>query len=165
MNAEFESYVQRYSADLTRFCFSLCKNTYDAENLFQETWLKAMKNLKRYNPEKSFDKWLFAICANTFKDRKRLFFNRQKLDFSSHEEKSVFLNSIPDISSENSFLYLELHNAVSTLPKKERVVLALYYFKDYTIKEISEILNTPESTVKSRLKKAKSDLKRRLGYE
>lgn len=165
MNAEFEPYVQKYSTDLTRFCLSLYNNKYDAEDLFQETWLKALKNLNKYNIEKPFDKWLFAICANVFKDRKRLFFNRQKVEFSSDEEKSAFLNSIPDISSENSFMYFELHNAVSTLPKKERVVLALYYFKDYTIKEISEILNTPESTVKSRLKKAKSDLKRRLGYE
>ena len=77
----------------------------------------------------------------------------------------MFFDSLPDINSEKRFDYVELHCAVAALPNKFKVVLTLYYFKDYSIKEISEILSLAEGTVKSRLRKAKSVLKRRLTDE
>ena len=61
--------------------------------------------------------------------------------------------------------YLQLHRAIATLSKKLRITLTLFYFKDYTVKEISEILNIPEGTVKSRLNTARRIIKRRLENE
>lgn len=165
MKADFDSLINFYSADLTGLCISLCGNISDAEDLFQDTWLKAMKYYKKYDSSKPFEKWLFAICVNTYKDKLKLFYNKRKINFTSDEEKNAFLNSVPDKKAENEKLYLELHLAVSALPKKLKVVLVLYYFKDYSIKEISEILNIPDGTVKSRLKKAKTELKRGLNDE
>lgn len=161
MNPEFDRYIALYSADLTRLCLSLCGNIHDADDLFQETWLKAMKGYHRYNTEKPFDKWLFSICANTYKDSLRLSFNRRRFEFSSDEEKEGFLSSIPDESGKTEE-YLELYDAMEKLPKKQRVTLSLFYFKDFSVKEIAEILSVPENTVSSRLKAAKKNLRRWL---
>lgn len=165
MNCNFDDYIKRYSLDLTRLCLSLCKSRADADDLFQDTWIKAMKNYSKYDNTLPFDKWLFAICVNTYKNNLKLAFNRKKLLFSNDEEKNYFLNSIPDVTSENSDDYIMLHTAIQELNKNQRIIISLFYFKDYSIKEISEILKIPEGTVKSRLHLAKSALKRRMCYE
>ncbi len=161
----FDEYINLYSGELTRFCISLCGNKADADDLFQETWYKAMKNYDKYNDAYPFEKWLLAICANCFKDFKRLSHNKRIVGFQNESEENLFFDSLPDINSEKRFDYVELHCAVAALPNKFKVVLTLYYFKDYSIKEISEILSLAEGTVKSRLRKAKSVLKRRLTDE
>ncbi len=165
MNSDFDSYITRYSAELTRLCISLCGRKADAEDLFQETWHKAIKYYSKYDKSMQFDKWLFSICVNTYKNILKSAYNRKSYDFVTEEEKTEFINSIPDISEDNKQDYFELHEAVENLPKKQKLVLVMYYFKDYTVKEISEILKLPEGTVKSRLHSAKSTIKRRLENE
>lgn len=165
MDCNFNEYITKHSLDLTRLCLSLCGNRADADDLFQDTWFKAMKNYSKYNKTLPFDKWLFAICVNTYKNNLKLAFNRRNVSFADDEEKTRFINSIPDISGENSDDYIMLHTAIQRLDKKRRIVLLLFYFKDYSIKEISEILKIPEGTVKSRLYSAKSELKRRMKCE
>ncbi|WP_255882387.1 MULTISPECIES: RNA polymerase sigma factor [unclassified Ruminococcus] len=165
MNGNFDEYIRLYSADLTRLCVSLCRNTSEAEDLFQETWCKAINNYSKYNSSLPFDKWLYSICVNTYKNTSRLFYNRFKVSFRSEEEQIAFFNSIPDISYENSDEYFELHKIISALPKKQRVVIILKYFKDYSTKDIAQILDIPEGTVKSRLYSAKAYIRRRLENE
>lgn len=165
MDCNFNDYITKYSLDLTRLCLSLSGNRADADDLFQDTWYKAMKNYSKYNRALPFDKWLFAICVNTYKNNVKLAFNRRNVSFTNDEEKMRFLNSIPDITEKNSDDYIMLHTAIQKLDKKRRIVLVLFYFKDYSIKEISEILKIPEGTVKSRLYSAKSELKRSMCYE
>lgn len=162
---DFDEYIQLYSRDLTRLCISLCRNTTEAEDLFQETWCKAIKYHSRYNSSLPFEKWLYSICVNTFKNNHKLFCNRHRVNFSSEEEQTLFFNSIPDFSNENSDEYFELHRIISSLPKKQKVVIVLHYFKDYTTREIADILNIPEGTVKSRLYSAKACIRRRLENE
>ncbi len=163
MYKTFQEYVDLYSKDLSRLCLSLCCNTQDAEDLFQDTWLKAMKNYHKYNSKYPFDKWLYAICVNTYKNTLKLHYNRNKAVFNTAEDKEYFLYSIPDDSSLNLAEYFELRGIVADLPKKLRTVLILKSFKDYSLKEIADMLGIPEGTVKSRLHNAKSIIKRRLG--
>lgn len=165
MKIDFDEYIRRYSRDLTRLCISLCRNTAEAEDLFQETWCKAIKNQKKYNSSMPFEKWLYAICVNTFKNTHKLFYNKFKINFRNEEEKIAFINSIPDFSIENSDEYFELHKIISSLPKKQKAVIILYYFKDYSAKEIAQMLNISEGTVKSRLHYAKDYIRRRLKNE
>lgn len=165
LNSDFDKYIRLYSKDLTRLCISLCKNATEAEDLFQETWCKALKNYSKYNSSLPFEKWLYSICVNTFKNTRKLFYNSLKVSFNSEEEQTAFFNSIPDFSNENSDEYFELHKIISALPKKQKVVIILHYFKDYSTKEIAQILSIPEGTVKSRLYSAKAYIKRRLENE
>lgn len=162
MNSELEKLAQRYSADLTRLCVSLCGNCADAEDLFQETWLKAARHFHRYRADKPFDKWLFAICVNTYKNTLKAAYHRKRRCFRTAEEQDAFFAAIPDAQGERREEYLALHEAIAVLPKKQRLVIVLCYFKDYSIKDAAQILHIPEGTVKSRMAAAKATLKRRL---
>ncbi len=161
MKSEFEKYIGRYSADLTRLCVSLCGNFSDAEDLFQETWLKALKNYKKFDESKPFEKWLFTICVNTYKNSVNTAFFKKRRLFQSDEEERAFFECIPQYDEEKDD-YTQLYKAISSLSKKHRIVIALYYFKDYSIDEISQIINVPTGTVKSRLSYARAQIKRRL---
>lgn len=158
---EFERYVERYSADLMRFCYKLCADQYDAEDLFQDTWTKALRRFDAFDTERDFRIWLFSICVNTFKDAGRRKYNSIKLRFQNTEEKERFLYSIPT-EQKDIDEYMDLYNAIASLNKKHRIVITLYYFKEFSAKEIAEILSIPEGTVHSRLNTAKKILKRRL---
>ncbi len=161
----FERCVFLYSQDLTRLCLSLCGNMTDAEDLFQETWHKAMKNYSKYNKNQPFDKWLFSICVNTYKNSLKLSFNSRRMVFSTEEEQELFFNSIPDNSAGSPDEYGELHKIICSLPKNQRIVITLKYFKDYSLSDIAQITGVPLGTVKSRLHSAKETIRRRLNYE
>ena len=126
---DFERYVAEYSRELTRFCIKLCGDVHDAEDLFQDTWARALDKFDQYDQSSSFKSWLFTICAD------------QETDVDA---------------------YLDLHAAILSLPKKHRLVLVLYYFREFSQSEIARMLDIPEGTVKSRLNTAKKLLKRRL---
>lgn len=161
---DFERYVRAYSPELTRFCMKLCGNVHDAEDLFQDTWTRAFDRIEQYHSEYSFKSWLFAICANTFKNAKKHKYNSSKAVFATQEEKENFIRSIP-ADEQDIDAYLDLHAAILSLPKKHRVVLVLYYFRAFSQSEIAQMLQIPEGTVKSRLNTAKKLLKRRLTHE
>lgn len=165
MKTEIERYVLLYSRDLTKLCLHLCSNSQDAEDLFQETWAKAIRHFEKYDKTKAFDKWLFSICVNTYKNNLKLGFNKRRVTFSSEEESQLFFNSIPDKSNYTRDDYAELHKTIESLPKKQKVVLILRYFRDLSVSEVADILNIPEGTVKSRLHQAKKTIRRRMNYE
>ena len=165
MKKTFDQYAADHSADLTRVCISLCGNMHDAEDLFQETWLRALKGFDTYQDDRTFDKWLFSICVNAFKSRLRLFYNRKRFEFATDDEKQAFFDSLPDKVEEAPDVYYELHSAIMTLPKKLRAVIVLYYFRERSISDVAQILNIPEGTVKSRLHSARQQIKRRLERE
>ena len=161
---KISEYINLYSRDLTRLCLSLCNQKSDAEDLYQATWEKAIKNLRKYNSEKPFDKWLFSICVNTYKDMVKSSFRRKILSFTKTEDLELTLNSIPEtVAPVDEFI--TLHQALKKLSPDKRQAVALYYFKDYSTKEVAEILNIPEGTVKSRLSSARQDLRKELNNE
>ena len=165
MKKEFAIYAQQYSADLTRLCMSLCGNKTEAEDLFQETWLKAMRHYDKYDKSKPFDKWLYSICVNTYKNTLNSARRRFQYLFKTGEESDSFFNSIPEINANNREDYYLLHTAVRRLSMKKRTVIVLYFFKGYSESEIAEILKIPVGTVKSRLSAAKTEIKRRMTDE
>ena len=161
---DFERYVGLYSRDLWRFCIKLCGDSHDAEDLYQDTWAKALRSLGGFKEGTDFKSWLFTICVNTFKDAGRSRYNSSKQLFRDEEEKERFLSSIP-ADGQDIDAYIDLHAAVLALPKKYRVVITLFYFREFSLKEIAGILGVPEGTVSSRLNTARKLLKRRLSHE
>lgn len=157
-------YIQKYGKDLTNLCISLCKNQFDAQDLYQSTWEKVIRHFKRYNSEMPFDKWLYRICINTHKDMLKSPFRKRMVHFDSDEDLTHTLNSIPDsVAPKEDFI--ALHQAVSKLSLEKRQVVALYYFKDFSTKEVASILEIPEGTVKSRLNAAREQIRKELSYE
>lgn len=158
---DFEGYTEKYSRDLTRLCTKLCSDPHDAEDLFQDTWVRAFNRIDQYDSSKSFKTWLFTICVSIYRNSGKSKYNTSRLSFRTTEEKERFLNSIPD-GEKDIDAYLSLQAALSELPKKHRAVIILYYFREFSQKETAQILGIPEGTVKSRLSTAKKLLKRRL---
>ena len=109
--------------------------------------MDAFKNIKSLKKDKYFDTWLCRILINN--SNKIINKNNRILDYKAilHEEKNTSIDS------------LELRNLLLSLDSKYSVPLVLYYYNGYSIKEISEILDLPINTIKTRLARAKSRLK------
>jgi RNA polymerase sigma-70 factor (ECF subfamily) len=146
--------IKLYEKDLSKLCIYLCRNTTEAEDLYQETWLKVIRNFHKYDIHRPFEKWLYSICINTFKNMRKTSARKHEFLFSTKEKEDICISSIPhqDIPQED---YYRLYEAISKLPHKHKVVVVLRYFKDYSEKDVAEILKIPVGTVKSRLNKAK----------
>lgn len=161
---DITNYINTYGKDLTRLCLSLCKNRADAEDLYQTTWEKVLKNIRRYNKEKPFDKWLFTLCVNAHRDMVKSPFRKKIFHFDTAEDLDRTLNSVPDTTLPHDE-FISLRAAISKLTLEKRQVIALYYFKDYSTKEVAEILDLPEGTVKSRLSTARNEIRKELNDE
>jgi len=156
---QLDDLVLLHADSLYRFCYHLCGNADSAAELFQDTWVKALQNINKCRAEQTILGWLFTIAANLHKDKYRRhmrwlkIFSRTKLELS--------LIKTPDdlVESERRSL---VRQAVGDLDDNHRIPIMLYYFDDYSVKTISNLLAIPEGTVKSRLHQARKHLKNRL---
>lgn len=62
-----DQYIQKYGRRLYGLCRSLCASPYDADDLYQETWLRVVKHISQYDPSREFEPWLTRICVNTYR--------------------------------------------------------------------------------------------------
>ena len=144
-------------------CCTLCANIHDAEDLYQETWLKVFWNIDKYDPAREFEGWLTAICVNTYRNSlKRILKSPVWNGFASDEEKTLVLENIAVCEPSD---YSDLHAAINRLPEKLRITIILFYFRDMDVAGTAKVLKVPEGTVKSRLNKARKLLKEVLTSE
>jgi len=157
-----DQYIRQYGKRLYGLCLSLCGNSFDADDLYQDTWLKAVKHIAQYDTTKEFEPWLMRICVNTYRNTLRRIARSPFLNFSSGEEKDALLQSIP--ATENPD-YAPLYEAIDRLPDKLRLTVILFYFRDMDAASTAAVLGIPTGTVKSRLNKARKCLKEVLSDE
>ena len=157
--------VAEHGTALSRFCSKLCRGQYEAEELYQETWCRAVEKIHLYNNEKPFQTWLFTICVNIFRSAYRKSKKTKITEFNSDEEKERAINnaaiSKPVFNEENDMI----RQAVNELDAKHRIVVVLHYFGGYSMEEIASIAGIPRGTVKSRLHKARETIRGRLEDE
>ena len=150
----FEQYVADYGDKLSRLCFSLCRNEHDASDLYQDTWLKAY-NAYENNDIHNFEKWLYSICVNLYKDNyRKKTRGLQEIVFDSTEHKDAFMASLSVEDDYDSNDYSELYSAIDKLPEKLRICISLRYFSDLSCAEISNVLEISVSAVTTRLSRA-----------
>ncbi|OGF21386.1 hypothetical protein A2316_03625 [Candidatus Falkowbacteria bacterium RIFOXYB2_FULL_38_15] len=157
--------IKRYLKPIFGFVFSYIKNSEDAEEITQDAFFKAWKNLKKFDKEKSFKTWLFSIAKNTaldfLKKKKPLLFSAIEKD----EKENSIIGEIPEPSPlpdeilNRADLTSELNLAMDKLSPKYREVIFLYYKEQFNFREISELLNEPLDTIKSRHRRAIIDLR------
>lgn len=157
-----DKYIQRYGRRLYGLCRSLCPSPFDADDLYQETWLRVIKHIDKYDLAREFEPWLTKICVNTYRSRLRRVARSPLLNFSSNEEKDRLLDSLPAPEDKD---YSPLYEAVGGLPDKLRLAVVLFYFQGMDLSSTAEILKIPVGTVKSRLSKARKLLKEVLADE
>lgn len=163
----FEQLLSKYLPPVYNFIVQLTRDRIVAEDLAQETFIKAWKNLARFDQKRSFKTWLFAIAKNTTYD----FFKKKKsLPFSFFEdEEGQNMLDMVDAESVSPETLLEegekkevVETALQTLPERYRILLTLAYQDDFSLAEISQILGTPYNTIKSRHQRALKLLRQAL---
>lgn len=131
---------------------SKLKNEDDIADAIQETILSCYKNLKKLRDNELFKTWLIKIlineCNNIYKKRKKY-----NISFEEKEVEEYF--KIEDISFQNIGFDILIRN----LKDEEKLILTLYYCSEYSTKEISEMLKVKESTVRSKIFRAKEKLR------
>ncbi|KWX75072.1 RNA polymerase sigma factor [Paenibacillus jilunlii] len=160
-----ELLVERYKDDLYRFCRHLTLNALEAEDLFQEVWVRVIRKLERYDPERSFKAWLFQVTLNMYRDSYRKWkklYARLAEDKSSHVPFFELRDGSP--LTEEQILqnerYAHLEEGLRKLPKRYLGPLVLYYYEEFSYEEIGEMLGIPVGTVKSRLNQSKKLLQK-----
>ena len=157
--AELETILREYGGTLSRFCFSLCKNEADADDLYQDTCIKLLKSDFVLRSPKETLSFLYKTCLNAFRNTYKAMKRRNETEISGLSKE--YVENLPDKAASDE-IYEDLYVAVNSLPYKYKTVLALVYFDDMTEAEAAAILGVPQGTVKSRLFKAKQLLKKEL---
>lgn len=156
---EFNNRLQELSGVLQSFAYSLTKNTEDAKDLFQETAFRAMTNREKFRPGTNLKAWLFTIMKNIFINNYR---KKSKSNTISDSTDNLFyLNSgAIEISNqaESNILMKELTTMIEKLDDSIRVPFMMH-FQGYKYQEISDYLDLPLGTVKSRIFFARKELK------
>lgn len=140
------------NADMVRrICFLYLKNIADVEDVFQEVFLKFFLNYSSFESDEHQKAWLCRVSFNKCKDLCKSFWHR----------RVVSIEGI-DIPYENVEQY-ELIKAVRELPADQKEVIYLHYYENLTIPEVAEIMKKNINTVYSTLRRAKAQLKKKVG--
>ncbi len=165
----FEELLSPYLQPMYSFVLSLTHDVLMAEDVTQETCIKIWKHLARFDPEKSFKTWIFAIAKNTAFDALK---KRRDLPFSAFSqgeddeveepwsERIADESPLPDELLARADAAQFLERKLRMLPEGFRRILSLRYRDDFSLSEIAEILGEPYNTVKSRHGRALSGLRR-----
>ncbi len=157
---KLENLIELYGNDVLRIATLYMQNPSTAEDIFQDVFLKVNKYLSSFQGKSSEKTWIIKITINTCKDYLKSAWRKKVVsieNFNDTIENASFDENI--IDNENANMVL---NEILLLPTKYKDVLILYYYKDFSTIEISSILNIPEATVRTRMKRAREMLKEKL---
>ena len=145
-NESAQSVIQRYSDTVYRLAFARMGNRYDADEVYQEVFLRYVRKNPMFNSEEHRKAWLIKVTLNCCRKLSGSFWNRNTEPL---DEQIAFESDF------DNTLYLELKK----LPPKYREVIHLFYYEDMTTEEISVVLGIRSSTVRSQLTRARAMLR------
>lgn len=148
---EFTEVYYRHVDTVYRVCYSFMKNKADTEDMVQETFLRLLSSKKSFENERHEKAWLIVTASNVCKDTLKKWWRKT-------ENIEDFLDIAAEPKQEDSLLEVILQ-----LPEDAKDAVYMYYYEGYTTVEIAEFLHCPESTVRSRLMRAKKKLQVMLG--
>ncbi|MBN1408885.1 MAG: sigma-70 family RNA polymerase sigma factor [Calditrichaceae bacterium] len=168
----FRELVEIYKKPLYYYCFRLCRNHADAEDLSQEVFIKVYQKIEQFREEAKIQTWIYRIASNAFIDKKRRkvfvisetdsFDRDTQIDtevMQSHESEIT-----PDRKTESSIIQKHIDRAMQKLSDKEKTVFILKHYEGLAIKEIAAIFKTSDGTVKSHLFRAVQKLQSALAF-
>ena len=148
---DFTQNLLGMQAELRRFALKLTADKEEADDLLQETSLKALDNEDKYTPDTNFKGWMYTIMRNIFINNYRKTVRDQT--FVDHTDNLFHLNLPQDsgfVSTEGNYDLKEIRRIVNALPKEYRVPFSMYV-SGFKYREIAERLGLPIGTVKSRI--------------
>ncbi|MFH1687590.1 MAG: sigma-70 family RNA polymerase sigma factor [bacterium] len=161
----FESFVRKYERLVSHIVFRMVKNTADREDLCQDVFMTIYAKLNEFRHQSQLSTWIGRIAHNkclNFLEKKRV----PLFDDVTGEDQSIdnciIDNAGPDDNSERSDIGARVRREIDQLPVLYGTILALYHLEEMPYREIGQIMNLPDGTVKSYLFRARQMLKERL---
>jgi RNA polymerase sigma-70 factor, ECF subfamily len=168
----FEQLVRHYDRVVLRLALNITGSYEDAQDIYQEAFLRAYRNLARFRFECSFYTWIYRIATNLCLDhlRQRQLRNRDIITERLDEDEETVLDRVPDqrpaTSPERAALSRELRDrirmALGRLSPRERVVFELKHYQGLKLQTVATMLNTTENTIKNTLFRATHKLRAEL---
>lgn len=159
---EFQNRLDQLASVLNNFAYNLTKNTEDAKDLFQETAFRALSNRDKFKPGTNFKAWLFTIMKNIFINNYR---KKVKANTIQDSTNNLFYINSGDKEIQNkgdsNIMIDELQNMIDSLDHSLRIPFVMHY-EGYKYQEVSDYLNLPLGTVKSRIFFARKELKKMI---
>lgn len=148
-----DALFRTYGDMVYRLALVRTKSVADAEDVVQEVFLRCLKHNPVFQSAEHQKAWLIKVTVNCSKT----------LLGSAFRRHSVSEDALGELASEDETPDSTVYDAVLKLPEKYRTAIHLYYYEDYSVKEIASLMRTTESTVKSWLHRARGMLKEMLG--
>lgn len=149
---DFEKAIEKYGDMVYRICVTITGNTEDAKDVFQDTFLRLVKHHKEITSEEHLKAWLIRVANNCSKTTVSSPWNKRTQGFDPDG------NQEPVYEQEENHLLTE----VRSLPENYALVLYLFYYEGYSIKEIAGILDKKENSIKTLLDRGRKLLRKRL---
>lgn len=174
---EFEQFVQENGKDILRFCIMETGSREAGDELYQDTMLMLLRKREKLDSAGNVKAYALSVSLHLLRNRRRKYAGRERIaGFQSleslREEAGDVIADSRSLTPEEEFARTEdialVRETVRALPEKLREPLLLFYSSDMKMAEIAAILHIPEGTVKSRIRKAKSVIRKELeekGYE
>ena len=161
--------IARYQNRLYRYLLRLVRQPAEAEDLFQQTWLKVVEKIRSFDASRNFDAWLFTLARNLAIDHLRRV-RPQSLDEPVADDERAE-TAVDRLRSDDAAPFeralaserrTHIGEAMAALPVIYREVLALRFEEEMKIEEIAHVTGTPLSTVKTRLRRSLEQLRNSL---
>lgn len=149
---QIESYIMEHYEKLYRLAYSYMKNREDAMDVVQESVYKAIRSSEKLKAEEQISSWVYQIVVRTALDMIR----KQKHEVVGMEEYQ-------EEGKDDQYEDIDVIKSLNVLSDEERSIIILRYFEEHKLKEIANILEEPENTIKSKLYRALKKLKIELG--
>ncbi len=167
--AAFNDLVVRWEPSLYRFVVRYLGDPEEARDVCQEAFMRAYSNLDRFRGQAKFSSWLYQIALNQCRTQFRRRKTRPTVSLDEDEQQSHLHlvpagGDVPETAAIKSQHATTLQAALSGLPEEQRTAIILKEYHGLKFREIAEILETPESTIKSRLYHGLESLAKSLGH-
>jgi RNA polymerase sigma-70 factor (ECF subfamily) len=163
-----EVIVKTYKRKLYKLAYDLTNNSADAEDLVQEAFFKAFSQINRFRGESMLGTWLYRITFNHYLDLQRkksnLIYKQSEEITESSDEMQPKDGHNPARKYEDKQISKHIESALKKISPREKHVFMLRYYNDCQLREISEIMNISEGTVKSLLFRALKKLRKELAF-
>lgn len=160
-NEGYDACVERYADMILRIAINYCRNMEDAEDIVQDVFFKLLQAKTMFKDEEHRKRWLIRVTVNQCKNLLRSSYY-QRMELMAQDEMIDALNSLHKEMFGDNELKIKVFEAVTTLPEKLRIVVHLYYYEDYSVKEIAKILKKSDSVILTRLHRARAKMKEEL---
>lgn len=155
MRQSVQELFEKYQDNLYIIAFNVCKNAEDAKDVVQDTFIQYYSFKKEFESEQHIRAWLIRVAINKAKNMNCAFWRKNKMSLEDFMETLVF--ETPESE--------ELFETVMNLPEKYRIVIHLFYYEELSIEEIAKLTNAKASTVRTRLTRARRQLRSLLKEE